>query len=387
MLQTSSLGLLLSSLCAIGTTAFSHLAAAADTNAAIRRGDWVQGEFDAGHTVHNTSERTINPSNVGSLQLAWSASLVGTIYATPIVAGGRVFIGGGDGRMHAFDALTGAVVWTSKRRGIFYVGSAAYADGLVFASAIYAPLTAFNARTGKVVWISSVVTDLRAPATVVGHTLYAAAFEGTLYALDTRTGAVLWSTTGGCCVYDQSPVVSNGRVFQLRTDDTLTAYDATDGTQLWTVDDFAVGTLAAADGKLFFGHYPNVVARDQATGSLLWSVPVYGSADTGSPAVADGLVFVESTLSNLVALDENTGGVIWMGSARSPWGPSVANGIVYASAYSGQWNAYKETDGTLLWSVTNNDGCFGPCTNTIPVVSGGMLYLAAGELRAYQLAP
>ena len=59
--------------------------------------------------------------------------------------------------------------------------------------------------------------------------------------------------------------------------------------------------------------------------------------------------------------------------------PSVrANGIVYASAYSGQWNAYKETDGTLLWSVTNNDGCFGPCTNTIPVVSGGMLYLAAG---------
>ncbi len=115
MLQTSSLGLLLSSLCAIGTTAFSPLAAAADTNAAIRRGDWVQGEFDAGHTVHNTSERTINPSNVGSLQLAWSASLVGTIYATPIVAGGRVFIGGGDGRMHAFDALTGAVALDEQK--------------------------------------------------------------------------------------------------------------------------------------------------------------------------------------------------------------------------------------------------------------------------------
>ena len=156
---------------------------------------------------------------------------------------------------------------------------------------------------------------------------------------------------------------------------------------MWTVNDFAVGTLAAADGKLFFGHYPNVTARDQATGALLWSVPLYGSADAGSPAVADGMVFVESTLSDLVALDENTGAVIWTAPARSPWGPSVANGIVYASAYSGQWNAYKETDGSLLWSVTNNDGCFGPCTNTIPVVSGGMLYLAAGELRAYQLAP
>ena len=99
------------------------------------------------------------------------------------------------------------------------------------------------------------------------------------------------------------------------------------------------------------------------------------------------MVFAESTLSDLVALDEDTGAVIWTAPARSPWGPSVANGIVYASAFSGQWNAYKETDGTLLWSVTNSDGCSGPCTNTVPVVSGGMLYLAAGELRAYQLAP
>ena len=203
MLQTSSLGLLLSSLCAIGTTAFSPLATAADTNAAIRRGDWVQGEFDAGHTVHNTSERTINPSNVGSLQLAWSASLVGTIYATPIVAGGRVYIGGGDGRMHAFDALTGAEVWTSKKRGIFYVDSATYADGLVFASAIYAPLTAFNARTGKVVWTSS--ARHRSPG--AGHGRRAHPLRGRL-----RRHAL-------CPRYAnrRRPLVDRGRLLRLRS--------------------------------------------------------------------------------------------------------------------------------------------------------------------------
>ena len=387
MLLNSSLGRFLSILCAVGTVAFSPFASAADTNAATRRGDWLQGEFDAGHSVHNTSERTINPSNVSRLQLAWSASLTGTIYATPIVAGGRLYIGGGDGKMHAFDAITGAEVWASKKQGIFYVDSATYADGLIFASAIYSPLTAFNATTGKVVWTSSVVSDLRAPATVVGHTLYAGAFDGTLYALETATGAVLWSAPGGCCVFDQAPVVSGRRVFQMRTDATLTAYNTSDGTQLWSVSDFAVGTMAAVDGKLIFGHTPNIVARDQATGALLWTAPVYGTADTGSPAVADGLIFAESTLSDLVALDENTGAVVWTAPSRSPWGPSVANGIVYASAFSGQWNAYNETTGAFLWSVTNNDGCFGPCTNTIPVVSGGMLYLAAGQLRAYHLAP
>jgi eukaryotic-like serine/threonine-protein kinase len=379
--------LVFSSLCGLVTLAISPLAPAAPTNALTRRGDWTQGEFNAGHSSHNTSERTINPSNVHSLQLAWTASLVGTIYATPIVANGRVYLGGGDGRMHAFDATTGAPQWTSKNQGSFYVGSATYADGLVFANAIYAPLTAFNATTGKVVWTSSVVTDLRAPAAAHGHTLYAGNFDGTLYALDTRTGDVLWSSPGGCCIFDQAPAVSGGRVFQLRTDGTLTAYDAADGTQLWTVSDFSVGTMAAVDGKLIFGHYPNVVARDQATGALLWTAPYFQSAAQGSPAVADGLVFAESNLSDLVALDENTGTLVWTASARSYWGPSVANGVVYASNYSGEWDAYKETDGTLLWSVTNDDGCFGPCTNTLPVVARGMLYLASGELRAYKIAP
>lgn len=353
-----------------------------------RKGDWSQGEFDAGHSSHNTAERTVGLSNVSGLQLAWSASLGSlTIYATPIVADGRVYLGGGDGRMHAFDALTGAAVWTSKKEGSFYVDSATYADGLLFASAIYAPLVAFEAATGKVVWTSRVVTDLRAPATVVGHTLYVGAFDGTLYALDSRTGAVRWSASGGCCVYDQAPAVSDGRVFQFRTDGTLTAYDAARGTELWTVPDFSVGTMAAVDGKLIFGHEPNVVARDQATGAVLWSAPYFRSAVTGSPAVADGKVFVETDLSGLTALDENTGALLWTAAARSMWGPSVANGVVYASDYSGEWEAYDETDGTLLWSVTNNDGCFGPCANAVPVISRGMLYLAAGQLRAFRLAP
>jgi len=356
----------------------------------LSRADWAQGEFDAGHSVFNPAEHTLNPSNVGSLGLAWTASPGGfTLYATPIVVNGRVFLGGGDGRMYAFDAATGSSLWTSKKLGqTFFVDSATFADGLVFASNIYGPLTALNATNGKVIWTSSVVTDLRAPPTALGHILYAAAFDGTLYALDTRSGSVLWSAPGGCCVFDQAPVVSDGRVFQMRTDDTLTAYDASNGTQLWTTTDFTVGTMAAVDGKLIYGSFPNVVARDQATGSVLWTAPVFGSASSGSPAVANGLVFVETRLSDLTALDENTGKIVWTAPASSEWGPSVANGVVYASNFSGEWDAYNAADGAQLWSVISNSGCFGPCTNTIPVVSRGMLYLATGsELQAYRVTP
>jgi eukaryotic-like serine/threonine-protein kinase len=334
---------LVSGFCVTATRFTGPLALAGDATARARPDDWTQGEFDARHSGYNIFERIIDPSNVGLLQLVWSALLGGlTIYATPVVATGRVYIGGGDGRMHAFNATTGAVVWTSKKQGLFYVDSAAYADGLVFASAIYAPLVAFDAATGKAVWTSSVVTDLRAPPTTHAHTLYVGAFDGALYALDTRSGAVLWSAPGGCCIFDQAPVVDNRRVFQVRTDDILTAYDAADATELWNVSDFSVGAMAAVDGKLLYGHEPNVVARDQATGALLWTAPYFQSADSGSPAVADGLVFAETNLSDLVALNEET---VWTAAARSRWDPSVANGVVFASNYSGEWDAYNEGDG------------------------------------------
>src|SRR5207249_2798577 len=142
---------------------------------------------------------------------------------TPIVANGRVYVGGGDGRMHAFDEATGAELWTGPQEALFFVDSAAFAHGLVFASSLYQPLRAYDAETGEVVWTAPVCSQLRAPPTVVRHVLFMACFDGTLYALDTHSGAMVWSAPGGCCVYDQAPAVDDGRVFQVRTDHSLTA--------------------------------------------------------------------------------------------------------------------------------------------------------------------
>src|SRR5437660_8438081 len=41
------------------------------------RTNWVQAEFDAEHTVHNKYENVLNPSNVGRLELAWTAQVIG----------------------------------------------------------------------------------------------------------------------------------------------------------------------------------------------------------------------------------------------------------------------------------------------------------------------
>jgi outer membrane protein assembly factor BamB len=351
------------------------------------RTDWYQGEFDAAHTVHNPYENVLAPWNVGRLLQAWASPVgFGTTYASPIVVGGRVFLGGTDHRMHAFDAHTGEELWAGPQQDSFFVDSAASAHGLVFASALYERLRAYDAATGHVVWSAPVCGGVRASPTVVGHVLYMACFDGTLYALDTDTGGVLWSAPGPCCVFDQSPAVDGGRVFQMRTAHTLTAYDAATGAELWRRPAFAVGTVAAAHGTLFYGYYPDVVALDEATGALRWRSPVFSFAASGSPAVADGMVFV--TTSRLVALDAGTGAVVWTAPAASSWGPSVANGVVYASSLSGEWDAFDERDGSPLWSVTV-PSCGGSCANAIPVVADGMLYLSGPDpfLRAFQVGP
>jgi len=349
---------------------------------------WRQAGFDAAHTAYNRLEHILSPSNVGLLTQAWASPVgVGTLYASPIMAGGRVYIGSGDGRMYAFDAATGATLWIGEQQPLFFVDSAAEGDGLVFASAVYQPLLAYDAQTGAIVWTSSSVSDVRASPTFAHHVLYVASFEGALNALDAATGVPIWSTPGQCCVYDRAPVVDGGRVFQMRTDGTLTAYDSKDGTQLWSKPAFSVGTIAASHGTLFYNDYPNVVALDEATGAQLWAAHVVTSATTGAPAVANGLVFV--TQAQLIALNAATGAVVWTAQANSDWGPAVANGVVYASSLSGEWDAFDERNGSLLWSVTvGTGGCSGACTNAVPVVANGVLYLAGPDqyLRAFTIS-
>ncbi|HEY2713912.1 MAG TPA: PQQ-binding-like beta-propeller repeat protein [Chthoniobacterales bacterium] len=348
-------------------------------------GDWVQAGFDSSHSGFNRFETQLNRGNVGNLTQLWASQVgVGLLYASPVVCNGRVYIGSGDGRMHAFDAATGATLWVGPQQNLFFVDSAAASHGLVFASSLYSTFLAYKADTGEIAWTSE-LTDVRAPPTLHGRTLYVGSFDGTLSALDAQTGTTKWSAEAGCCIFDQAPVVDDGRVLQMRTDHTLTAYDAQTGEQLWSKPEFSVGTQAAAYRMVFFNHYPNIVALDTATGDEVWTAPLVTGATTGAPALANRRVFI--TQSTLMALDAATGAVVWEAPAASTWGPSVANGVVYASSLNGEWDAFDERNGTLLWSVTPSSGCGGTCANSTPVIANGTLYLAGPDnyLRAYGL--
>ena len=150
----------------------------------------------------------IGRSNVASLHVAWRfrfhIPLVdsGAVTATPVVAGGRVYIQDMRSNVYALDLASGRLVWRRSfgdtnpgPNGLALAGGRVYGatDTTVFA---------LSAANGRLLWTQDLVTPTArfvdvAPQVAAG-TVYSAtiglppAGRGVLYAIDARTGRVRW---------------------------------------------------------------------------------------------------------------------------------------------------------------------------------------------------
>ena len=121
------------------------------------RTNWTHmNGLNAARTGHNTYENTLNRQNVSELVLKWRVRLgAPLVQAVPAVADGIAFVATEDGKLHARNARTGAVVagWP-KRLGATITErratSPAYAAGRVYVGADDGRLYAFT-KTGRAV--------------------------------------------------------------------------------------------------------------------------------------------------------------------------------------------------------------------------------------------
>lgn len=230
---------------------------AAPSVAASPSTDWPAYLFGPKHPSKSAST-LITPANAGSLVKAWtftspkptmSGQPSGGFVASPIVYGGRVFIGSNTGVIYALDETTGKVSWSR------FLG--------------FVPKLTCNSR--GIAATASVAVD---PATLK-PTVYVSSGDGYLFALDAATGAVVWKSVIGLQSATQndyfdwsSPTVANGSVY--------------------------IGVSAQCDTPLIRGA---VRKYDQATGTLeaeYFSVPSgqIGASVWSSVAVTATAVFV-----------------------------------------------------------------------------------------------
>ena len=247
---------------------------------------------------------TVNGNHVVALAPAtgavlWTSPLAGQLLSQPVVTPNMIFIEGDDnrdvGRVWGIDPATGAIRWTSvPPLENFGVSMPAYADGRVFAGTI-GKLRAFDAGTGALLWTAPVDDALnRQTLVVTGGTVY---FVGNhVNAFDAATGTHRWTTLLGNEV-DTNPAVAGGLLYVGTTGDScpscfrdihhLYALDATTGAIRWEFTDRTAGFGdPVVAGGLVYASNADLRAFDPRTGRVVWL-----RHNLGVQAVVDGRLF------------------------------------------------------------------------------------------------
>jgi len=219
--------------------------------------------------------------------------------AVPVVVNGRVYTFGAEGQLHAVDLATGRRIWSEDtmrrfgvRKGFFgAAGSPLVEDGRVIANigGKGAGIVAFNADTGAVLWTA---TDHEASysspigATFEGQRRAVFLTRNGLVGLDPASGSVQfqrpWRSRSQASVNAATPVVVGDLIFVSATYETGAAVVRVKGnqlTQLWSSDEAMSNHYATSvyhNGYLYGFHgrqefNPSFRAIDLKTGAVKWS--------------------------------------------------------------------------------------------------------------------
>ncbi len=194
-------------------------------------------------------------------------------------------------------------------------------------------------------------------------------------------------------------VASADTVFTIDSRQVIVATDASTGNRRWSQkiessnkrDSTSIGSGLGLEGETLVvaSGFGFVVALNATTGAELWRTETEAPM-TGSPTIKDGRVFVSSNNNEVLALELDTGALIWADqaiaeSARVLGSPSPAavEDIVVAPYSSGEVIAYLASNGRRLWSeALASVGQFTPISsiNDIgarPILGSGLVFAAS----------
>jgi outer membrane protein assembly factor BamB len=191
------------------------------------------------------------------------------------------------------------------------------------------------------------------------------------------------------------PLVADGKVFTLDAGGTVSAFAAGSGARLWSAsvtpenekraEGFG-GGIALDGGQLYATTgYGTVVALNPNSGEIIWTKRT-GEPIRSSPTAAGGKIYFVSTDSVLHSLSATDGAELWTArglplpaTLLSNVSPAVGKGFVVAPFAAGDIVAYQVSDGQRAWndslsreSDTTASGILGDPAR--PVIDQGMVF-------------
>ncbi|MGY0063962.1 outer membrane protein assembly factor BamB family protein [Streptomyces sp. LZ34] len=267
------------------------------------------------------------------------------------------------------------------------------AGGAVLAVAAAATGTALilRSRDGDATAIPELswTTDLPQPGmsllSVTPSTLLCAG-ETSGVCVDRASGKPLWKDLSG---QNTDVIADNKRVYTVRTDGKVHAFDGRSGKELWTAS-----PTGASAPEIEFGDGPLLVTRsngrlhgiDAATGEVRWQTPDMGGPTVVGATRAGHLIVwgrasntsTTAILNGYTAIASDTGDRLWSKDLVTLYPPSEGE-VLYAIDGDMRLLALKPADGDTLWSKPTGL----PPTNSAILGWQGSLELRQGALFCY----
>ncbi|TAE31748.1 MAG: T9SS C-terminal target domain-containing protein [Cytophagales bacterium] len=243
-------------------------------------------------------------------------------------------------------------------------------------------------------------------------------FWGRVYSVDATSGKKNWDNGDFRNASSATPIVSKDRIYCLRGNGTVSAFNLTNGALIWenqasinkssessssptifnetlfVVGDVAIHALDILTGKtkwsfslkghffssptvsnntVYVGSEDKLYAIDATTGVKKWGFP---AKYVNSPTVSNGKVYFGSE-KDFYAIDAITGKEIWKYKSQSYYGessPCILYGMVYTYFLDGKLLVFDQENGNIIWafSTTSNSG-YGQTSS--PIVANGKVFL------------
>ncbi len=342
------------------------------------------------------------------LARGWTVNVAGStlrarLAATPVISDGRLYVIDTDARVSAFDANTGAKIW-STMIDVKGDGSSSVFGGGVSASteAVYATngvgdVAAINPQTGAIIWKKRPAGPLRGAPTISNGNVYVMTQDNQIYALRATDGEREWNDAGPVGASGifgvAAPAAAQGTVIAGYSTGELAAYRYENGRSLWndslsrTTMSTSVSTLTDIDahpvidrGRVYaLGKGGRMAAYELVTGQRIWEINIAGIS---TPVVSGEWVFVLTDEAKLLCVQRSSGKIRWISQLaryrneekkKNPisWkGPVLASGRLLVANSQGE-----------IMSVTTATGAANQVfelkqpVSVAPVIANNILYI------------
>jgi outer membrane protein assembly factor BamB len=383
-------GILMLSITSAISIGYTYNGSYSSTSANQTLNPWTGFRYD---TLRNGSTASPAPSqDIGY----WNATFGDTVWSSPAVADGMVFVGSDDHSVHALNATNGMQIWNYTTGNLVRSSPWVYGDK-VYVGSDDSYLYCLNKTNGALIWKWLTVlgshyaeTDhlpLRSSPLVVSGRVYVTYMTGAWFTGDHFVYyAILNATTGGVIgiwyggdgmleTYSSPALLGNNLYVAL-------------GNRMWCQDSASMqsnwayptsgplsatieSTPAVGYGKVFFGcNDHKLYALDRILGTLVWNFTTDGAVFT-SPALSDNHVYFGSTDGQFYCLNQADGKLLWNRTLTYPIysSPAVAGGKVYFGSTDGTFYTLNATTGATLWTHSDLAGI-----KSSPAVADGIVY-------------